>query len=449
MPHANHADEARPVMFIVSAMRYTARSSRNVEFSVFDYLRFFRTYAGALGFGAGMTLVSSYGQTFMTSLFLPYLAAELSLSNSMLGALFSSATLISALILMKVGKRVDTEALDRYTIKAESILFAAMLILASSFNAAVLFVALFGLRFAGQGLASNIGQTVMARHFEKSRGKALSFASLGYSAGELFVPPAVALLVRRIDWRLTLIALAFLSLAFVLVLLKALPVRSYERTAPGDRFDKAAVRSAFPTKFNALTDRTFWLIAAPGWVFTFGTASYFFYQMLIVTKKGWDPAWYAVAFGTYAVTRIAATFSFGFLIDRFGARFLYPLHFVPFVTGCAVMGLLGTPAALTFFLVALGLTLGFSSVIQSAVLAETYGGEIVGAVRSTFTSVMILASALGPAAYGFALDAGVTIEVILLVVGTLAALAVLVGMPTWKPPRKGEKGVPNDDRTPV
>jgi len=375
----------------------------------------------------------------MVSLFIPFLYTELRLSNAAFGAIYSGATLVSALLLMEAGKKVDTEALDRYTIKAELILCASALFLAVTVHPVMLFIALFGLRFAGQGLTSHIGQTVMARHFQKSRGKSLSLASLGYSAGELFLPVILTFSFPLLGWRLSLSAIALLACAGVFILLKVLPVRSFERTVPEDRFDDdrgdTHGKESEPAKFDPRKDRTFWFLIAPGWVYTFAATGYFFYQMMLVNGKGWDPKWYALIFAVYALTRVAAVFTFGYFIDRFGARFLYPLHFAPFIAGCVVMRFSGSAASLAFFMVMMGVTMGAASVLQSAVLAETYGGNVIGTVRSVFASIMIFGAAAGPAAFGLLLDAGITMEKILLGLGILTALAAAASLRTWKRPR--------------
>ncbi len=403
---------------------------------MFEYFRFFRRYARPVGFGAALTGASSFGQTFMVSQFVPFILEELTLSNAVFGGIYSGATLVSAALLMRVGKRVDVEPLDRYTNKAAVILVAAALLLAASIHPAMLFAALFGLRFAGQGLMSNISQTAMARHFGKSRGKALSLSAFGYSAGELTMPLIFALSIPAVGWRPSLAVVAVLGFAAVLAVVRALPVRSFERPLPEDVLEDNAPRAAEGSGFAMSRDKTFWLIAAPGWVFTVSATGYFFYQMVMVRDRGWDPKWYALVFSAYAAARVAGIFGTGTLVDRFGARFLYPLHFLPFIAGCFVFGATGSPGPLAFYMVAMGLTMGASSVMQSAVLAETYGPAIVGTVRSAFAATMIFGSSAGPIAFGLILDAGIPMRGILFGIAVLTTAGAAASLKTWRPPRR-------------
>jgi len=403
---------------------------------LFDYLRFFVRYAKPVGFGAALTCASSFGQTFMVSQFVPFLLDELKLSNAAFGLLYSAATLLSAMLLMRIGGRVDVEPLDRYTDKATLILSAAALALAATFHPAMLFAALFGLRFAGQGLMSNISQTTMARRFGRSRGKALSLAALGHSAGELTIPAILAFGIPFAGWRAALAALALAAAAALLLLTRSLPVRDYGRAAPEDAFDDAGGSSGVPGSFKPFRDGVFWLLAAPGLVFTVAATGYFFYQMVMVRESGWDANWYARVFSAYAAARVAGVFGTGTLVDRFGARFLYPFHFVPVIVGCLVFGLSGGSAPLVFYMVSMGLTMGASSVMQSAVLAETYGPEIVGTVRSFFASAMIMGAAAGPASFGLLLDAGIPMREILFGISLLLAAAAAASFKTWRLPRR-------------
>ena len=54
----------------------------------------------------------------------------------------------------------------------------------------------------------------------------------------------------------------------------------------------------------------------------------------------------------------------------------------------------------------LALSNGANKTIKNAMFAEVYGAEIIGSVRSVFTTVMVFSTALGPLFFGLLLDAG-------------------------------------------
>ena len=52
----------------------------------------------------------------------------------------------------------------------------------------ILFIAIFLMRFSGQGMMSHTATTTISRYFTKSRGKALSTGWFGLSAAEFILP---------------------------------------------------------------------------------------------------------------------------------------------------------------------------------------------------------------------------------------------------------------------
>ncbi|MDX5483075.1 MAG: hypothetical protein LPK07_15460, partial [Hymenobacteraceae bacterium] len=69
----------------------------------------------------------------------------------------------------------------------------------------------------------------------------------------------------------------------------------------------------------------------------------------------------------------------------------------------------GKIAALLFLLLT-GVSAGMGSIVNSAVIAEMYGTDRVGQVRSLFSMIMVLSTALAPVVIGFLLDNGVTVS---------------------------------------
>jgi MFS family permease len=85
------------------------------------------------------------------------------------------------------------------------------------------------------------------------------------------------------------------------------------------------------------------------------------------------------------------------------------------------------PIVALVFMVGYGITAGARSTIVNTLWAEIYGVIHLGAIRAVVQSAIVVSSGLAPVAFGFLIDAGVTIEIIaaaslsLLVVGTVLA----------------------------
>lgn len=197
----------------------------STPYLLLSYLHFLKRNFEPVFFGFLLTFFSSFGQTFMISLFVPFILADLAFSNSVFGGYYAGATVLSSLIMLRVGHVIDDRPVRPFTIKTVVLLTAACALLALAWRPAVLFVALVGLRLGGQGLLSHISQSTMSRYFSRDRGKALSFSSLGYSVGEMMFPVLIAAVIGTFGWRMGALATAVLTL----VLLAILPLFRVER----------------------------------------------------------------------------------------------------------------------------------------------------------------------------------------------------------------------------
>jgi MFS family permease len=75
----------------------------------------------------------------------------------------------------------------------------------------------------------------------------------------------------------------------------------------------------------------------------------------------------------------------------------------------------------------MGVAVGLSNPVKAALIAEIYGVERLGAVRSLFTMVMVLSTALGPMMVGNLLDLGFSFKSIVLLLLAFAFLIIING----------------------
>jgi len=87
-----------------------------------------------------------------------------------------------------------------------------------------------------------------------------------------------------------------------------------------------------------------------------------------------------------------------------------------------------------------GITTGFATTLRTAIIPELVPLDEIGAVRSTLTAVMVLASAIGPAIYGWMFAADIPIEMMLWL--TLAGMGIITVM-SWVSERPGFYIPPN------
>ncbi len=389
-----------------------------------DYVRFFSAHRRFLTYGFALTFFSSFGQTFFLSLFSADFRSEFGLTHGSFGSLYSLATLASGLTMLWLGRQIDRYDLRRFTLAVCVGLIASAFFMATISSQVLLVLAMFAMRLTGQGLMSHTASTTMARYFERGRGKAISLASLGFSAGEAMFPPIGVAVAVAVGWRMTWVGVGTL-LAIVLVPLTLWLLRGHEQRHEaflgGAAVDAEPARSDVPstrlpgwTQRQVIGDPRFWLVIPSIVACAFLMTGFFFHQVHLVETKGWDLQWYTLCFTGFALAQLVATLFAGPLVDRHGAHYLLPFYLVPIAAGLLVLAFFDHPGSALAYLTLAGLSGGASATIGGALWAEAYGTTHLGAIRAMVTALFVLSTAASPVLFGQLLDRGVTIETIAL-----------------------------------
>ncbi|MBE0544822.1 MAG: MFS transporter [Verrucomicrobia bacterium] len=397
------------------------------------YFRFFLTHPRVLSFGVLLTLFSSFGQTFLISIFVPRLLAEFALNTAQFGALYAGATLASAASLPFFGRLLDRVTLRAFSLTVGLGLVAACFAMALAPNVAVLFLAILGLRLTGQGLLSLTASTTMARVFTEGRGKALSVSGLGYPLGEGLLPMAIVLLIHAAGWRLSW---GILGGIIAVVLLPGMI--SLLRDVEPVHQNEVAEHKAHPPKLRLWRGMRFYLLLPGNLFLGCVLTALFLYQVPLAESRGWSAQTMAAAFIGFAMARVAASLTIGPVIDRWGAVRLFPVILLPACAGLGILSVGTGPATVFAYLALVGVSQGIASPMMTALWAEVYGVESLGATKSTVAMLGIFATALGPLLLGALLKAGVPFNVI---VPTSALLGVaVVGISLAARSRLGKNG---------
>lgn len=367
--------------------------------------------------GFVLTFSTMPGQTIFIAQFNAALRSEFALSHGAFGVLYTIATLASSICLIWAGALADRFAPRPLGI-ACLVGLAAVAVAMSAVNSVVLLgLALFGLRFFGQGMLGHIAMTTMARWFNRFRGRALSFAGFGFTTGEAAIPFSITLAIAAFGWRsvwLGAAAVLMIVMAPVVAMLFANPPDGKRALARGEVNPDGAVAGAATgaqwTRGAVFRDPLFFSII-PGvmGIPAIGTL-FIFHQAQLVSVKGWDLTVFTALFPVLAVTIVATSFVAGFLVDRFGAWRLMPLTLIPEGIGCVMLGLVDQTWLIPLFFISFGMSGGTMAPVLGALWAELYGTAHIGSIRALATSAMVFASAIGPGVAGVLIDAGVGLE---------------------------------------
>lgn len=379
--------------------------------------------ARPVAYGFALTFGSCVGQSFFISLFVPALLLATSLNPGELASIYSTATLVAAVLLPMAGRATDRLDVVACGLAAAIGTMAACLLMAIAYSPMTAFAAMALLRLFGQGLLPHVAMTALARFAADHRGKAIAIASLGYCAAEATLPLLVMWLVDSVSWRFAYAGLGLL-IGLIIIPQASLLVRSNKtfRSVP----EKAAA-SAMPIAGNRslLHSSSFWcqlpIIALP----SFAMTGLLFLQTLIAEEKDISMVDFAAGYFGYALIQIPSSILIGAMVDRFGSRNALIFHLVPLAIGAALLASFDHIHAAWAFLTMSGITTAASAILRTTVVAELVPAAELGAARSSLASILVVAAAAGPATFGWLLELGLGVNALLWITSAACVVAIL------------------------
>ncbi|MDA9933027.1 MFS transporter [Candidatus Pelagibacter sp.] len=377
-------------------------------------------------FGFIFTFFSSFGQSYFLGLFNSSIREALSITHGQFGSIYASATLCSSLLLIWVGKKIDDVNIFKFAFFVTILLSFACFFFSRVTSVFLLFIAIFLMRFSGQGMMSHTASTTISRYFTKTRGRALSISWFGLSSAEFIMPVLMVYLLTIIDWQ-------NLWLIFSISVLIILPIASFlliknlnldSREANDENIKHVEIKQW--RRRDVLKDYRFYIISsnmlAMPWIFT----GFAVFQSFVQTSKGWGPYVIAQSFMSYSIFSVLTLFLSGFLIDKFTSRKLLIYMNIPLLLSVIVLFLFDTPITAFLFLGLVGISNGFANILGSSTWAELYGVKYLGSIKALTTALMVFATAFGTALFGYLIDIGFTLEDIAIVSGVYIFISLIL-----------------------
>ena len=368
-------------------------------------------------FGFIFTFFSSFGQSYFLGLFNSSIRDALSITHGQFGSIYASATLCSSLLLIWVGKKIDDVNIFKFALFVIILLSFACFFFSKVSSVFLLFIAIFLMRFSGQGMMSHTASTTISRYFTRTRGRALSISWFGLSSAEFIMPVLMVYLLTIIDWQ-------NLWLIFSITVLIILPAASFlliknlnldSRETSDENIKEVEIKQW--NRREVIKDYRFYIISlnmlAMPWIFT----GFAVFQSFVQTSKGWGPYVIAQSFMSYSILSVLTLFLSGFLIDKFTSRKLLIYMNIPLLFSVIVLYFFDTPITAFLFLGLVGISNGFANILGSSTWAELYGVKYLGSIKALTTALMVFATAFGTALFGLLIDLGFTVDGIALISG--------------------------------
>ena len=362
-------------------------------------------------FGFIFTFFSSFGQSFFLGLFNSSIRETLSITHGQFGSIYASATLLSSFLLIWVGKKIDDINIFRFALYVTLLLAFSCFFFSKISSIVFLFIAVFLMRFSGQGLMSHTATTTISRFFTKSRGKALSIGWFGLSTAEFILPVLIVYLLTLTAWQNIWLSISVLILFFLPFIAFAL-IKNLNFDSREDVNDQNFVEKEIKnwTRVEVLKDYRFYIVClnmlAMPWIAT----GVFVYQSYITESKEWGEFVIAQSFMAYSVLSVITLLGSGFLIDKFTSRKLLIFMNIPLLISMLVLFYLDISISAFIFLGLIGISNGLANVLGSSTWAEIYGVKYIGSIKALTTALMVFSTAFGTALFGLLIDKGFTIE---------------------------------------
>lgn len=378
------------------------------------------------------TTSSGFGQTFFFSVFGSGIRSTFELQNSTYGLIYSLATLLSAILLLKLGPLADKWALNRITTLAVVILAVGCLTIALTPHWLLLIPGFLLARLGGQGLMGHIGLTTAGRYFAQNRGKVMALTAGGFPIAEAILPLSAGLILAAGGWRIPWLVAAAVLLLVLLPVLRWLSRYAPHPTVAGQsdsgRQNNEKITGGH-TRKQVLRDPGFYLILPAALIVPFTITAVLFHQSAFADIRGWSTGQIGLAFTGFATGHVLSLLVGGPLVDRIGAQRSLSYGLVPIFCGMLVLALTDAVWTPNAYLALCGVSLGIIGAASGAIWPERYGVRHIGAIRSVAQASMVFSTAISPLLVGAMLDYGSDpVGVGSLLAGLIAVSALLARM---------------------
>jgi len=380
-------------------------------------------------FGITFTFFSCVGQSFFIGLFNSSIREELNISHGEFGTIYGIATLCSSFTLIWLGKKIDDLRLINYSFLVVIFLTSAAIFFSFVSGIIFLFLGIYFLRLSGQGLMAHTASVTISRYFDKSRGKALSYAWIGMSFGEFLLPMIMVYFLTFIYWRNIWLTIAVVIILFLPLLIqltvKDINLLSREKKYI-DNIDKKFHKVKSWTRIEVLKDFKFYSILPAMLASSFIITGVVINQTFIIESKNWGEFAIAKSFMIYSILTVFTLFLSGFLVDIFTSRKIFPLLNVPLLLSLIILFFFEHPISVYFFMGFMGISNGLTNVLMTSFWAEIYGVNYLGSIKALTGSLMVFSTALATVVFGSLIDLGYSIENIAFLCAIYTGISIII-----------------------
>jgi MFS family permease len=331
--------------------------------------------------------------TYTAGLFATELGRDVGLSRTAFGAAVFGSTLSLAAAMPVVGRVVDRFGPKAAAIVGALLLAAGFLGLATLVRSPTTYILLMLIIGLTAGTCSPVPFTrAVTGAFDRSRGLALGLTQVGIGIAAALVPPAVAMIIARSDWRAGFLFLSALALVGVLPSWWGLPGR-----------DAAARQVTAPASAGLAHSLMFRVQMAAFTTMAFAFAGMLSHFVPMLREAGMSAERAGTLAGLIGVSVIVTRVIVGWLADRIEAAWLGAASCAVCALGCATLATGGASFA-PLGAIALGTAMGAEADLIGILTARHFGVASYSRLYSLQYAAFMVAGGLSPMWVGLLAD---------------------------------------------
>ena len=366
-------------------------------------------------------IMSSPGQTYSFSIFIEEFIRDLELSRTQVSGLYTIGTVTGSLMLPYIGRQIDKRG-SRFMVVVIAIAFGLACIYMSTVSTFIMLgIGFVFMRMLGQSSITIVSRNVMNQWWVRRRGFVLSISTLvSATLGTGMFPTLINWLIPQFGWRNAYIILGIMVIA-VMVPIGYLFFRDrpelfgrfpdgattqeeLDELEKSSKEDVVAVDAENWTAQEAMKTSTFWIIALSIAASSMLGTGLTFHIVSIFLENGLTADLAAAIFLPMSITTSVMSIPFGWLVDRFEAKYMVAGGLVVLTIIILLSGYLFSPRIALFYGILYGIGNAFDRVVSNVVWANYFGRPNLGAISGVTMTIGAAASGLGPLVYGAGYD---------------------------------------------
>ncbi len=265
-------------------------------------------------------------------------------------------------------------------------------------------------------------QVLLARWFDKARGRAMGFAYLGIGVGGALVPLLSVYLVQNFGWHNALRILG------ILIIVLALPLAYFVKENPPDQsVNTTATTPAMPIGW-AFKSKAFYLLAI-GSMCSIGAVggTNQHLKLFLSLDQQYAQAEAARVASLVLAFSLVGRLLMGWLADRYTKKYVMLLIYLLIAASIPLLFFASSPVAIYLFAIVFGIGLGGDYMIIPLMAAELFGVKVMGRLMGVVLTADGVAEATVPMLVGNLRDQTASYTVgfcVLIALALLGALAI-------------------------